>query len=129
MQTRDFPRIERAPAYRLVYDAIEKQIFAGTLKVGDPLPAEIQLAEQFGVSFSRGVKLVSDVARSKAVVFPVSVAHRNRELVVIGDLAHNGLARFGGDRGFRFRAAWIQQTLFEPKTLETCGNAFQIALG
>ena len=61
MQTREFPRIERAPAYRLVYDAIEKQIFAGTLRVGDPLPAETLLAEQFGVNRStvrEGIRLL-----------------------------------------------------------------------
>ena len=38
----EFSRIERAPTYRLVYDAIERQILAGRLRVGDPLPAEIQ---------------------------------------------------------------------------------------
>ena len=61
MHARDFTRIERAPAYKLVYDAIEKQIFAGRLKVGDPLPAETTLAEQFGVNRStvrEGIRLL-----------------------------------------------------------------------
>ena len=61
MQHREFSRLERAPAYRLVYDAIEKQIFTGTLKVGDPLPAETLLAEQFGVNRStvrEGIRLL-----------------------------------------------------------------------
>src|SRR5437899_1755810 len=30
-------RLERAPTYRLVYDAIEREIVSGRLKVGDPL--------------------------------------------------------------------------------------------
>jgi GntR family transcriptional repressor for pyruvate dehydrogenase complex len=61
MQKSDFARIERAPAYRLVYDAIERQIFAGKLRVGDPLPAETTLAEQFGVNRStvrEGIRLL-----------------------------------------------------------------------
>jgi GntR family transcriptional regulator, transcriptional repressor for pyruvate dehydrogenase complex len=47
-----FSRIERAPAYRLVYEAIEREIFEGRLRVGDPLPAELHLAEQLGVNRS-----------------------------------------------------------------------------
>jgi GntR family transcriptional repressor for pyruvate dehydrogenase complex len=57
----EFSRIERAPAYRLVYDAIEREILAGRLRVGDPLPAEIQLADQFGVNRStvrEGIRLL-----------------------------------------------------------------------
>lgn len=61
MQEHEFARIERAPAYRLVYDAIEREILAGRLRVGDPLPAEMQLAEQFGVNRStvrEGIRLL-----------------------------------------------------------------------
>ena len=61
MSDREFTRIERAPAYRLVYDAIEKDILAGRLRIGDPLPAETQLAEQFGVNRStvrEGIRLL-----------------------------------------------------------------------
>jgi GntR family transcriptional regulator, transcriptional repressor for pyruvate dehydrogenase complex len=57
----EFSRIERAPAYRLVYDAMEREILAGRLRVGDPLPAEMQLAEQLGVNRStvrEGIRLL-----------------------------------------------------------------------
>lgn len=48
-----FARIEVGqPAYRLVYAAFEKQIVDGHLRVGDELPAETVLAEQFGVNRS-----------------------------------------------------------------------------
>jgi len=40
------------PAYKLVADAIERQILQGTLKTGDVLPAETALATQFGVNRS-----------------------------------------------------------------------------
>ena len=61
MQEHEFTRIERAPAYRLVYDALEREIFAGRLRAGDPLPAETQLAEQLGVNRStvrEGIRLL-----------------------------------------------------------------------
>jgi GntR family transcriptional repressor for pyruvate dehydrogenase complex len=54
-------RIERAPAYRLVYEVIEREILEGRLRVGDPLPAELQLAEQLGVNRStvrEGIRLL-----------------------------------------------------------------------
>ena len=57
----EFGKFERAPAYRLVYDAIEGQILSGRLRVGDPLPPEIQLAGQFGVNRStvrEGIRLL-----------------------------------------------------------------------
>lgn len=52
MAERDFGRLARAPAYRLVYDAIEREIMAGKLRVGDLLPPETQLAQQFRVNRS-----------------------------------------------------------------------------
>lgn len=61
MEEHEFRRIERAPAYRLVYDAVEREIFAGRLRVGDPLPAELQLAGQLGVNRStvrEGIRLL-----------------------------------------------------------------------
>jgi GntR family transcriptional regulator, transcriptional repressor for pyruvate dehydrogenase complex len=61
VQEHEFTRIERAPAYRLVYDALEREIFAGRLRAGDPLPAEMQLAEQLGVNRStvrEGIRLL-----------------------------------------------------------------------
>jgi GntR family transcriptional repressor for pyruvate dehydrogenase complex len=57
----EFGRLERLPAYRLVYDAIEEQIMSGRLRVGDPLPPELQLAGQFGVNRStvrEGIRLL-----------------------------------------------------------------------
>ncbi len=61
MQDTEFGKLERLPAYRLVYDAIEGQIMSGRLRVGDPLPPEVQLAGQFGVNRStvrEGIRLL-----------------------------------------------------------------------
>ena len=60
-QDHEFGKLERLPAYRLVYDAIEGQILSGRLRVGDPLPPEVQLAGQFGVNRStvrEGIRLL-----------------------------------------------------------------------
>lgn len=61
MQDTEFGKLERLPAYRLVYDAIEGQILSGRLRVGDPLPPETLLAGQFGVNRStvrEGIRLL-----------------------------------------------------------------------
>ncbi|MGA8653308.1 MAG: FadR/GntR family transcriptional regulator [Xanthobacteraceae bacterium] len=61
VESHGLSRIERAPAYRLVYEVIEREILAGRLRVGDPLPAELQLAEQLGVNRStvrEGIRLL-----------------------------------------------------------------------
>lgn len=45
-----FERIAVAPAYRLVCQAIEREILEGRLAIGARLPTEQELAERFGVS-------------------------------------------------------------------------------
>ncbi|KAB2913258.1 MAG: FadR family transcriptional regulator [Hyphomicrobiaceae bacterium] len=47
--SRRFPRIERAPAYRLLADALAAEILAGRLRPGEVLPTEARLCEEFGV--------------------------------------------------------------------------------
>lgn len=45
-----FDRIAVAPAYRLVCQAIEREIIEGRLAIGAKLPTELELAERFGVN-------------------------------------------------------------------------------
>ncbi len=47
-----FSKLAALPAYKLVFDAVERQIAAGNLKPGDSLPSETALAQQFGVNRS-----------------------------------------------------------------------------
>jgi GntR family transcriptional regulator, transcriptional repressor for pyruvate dehydrogenase complex len=47
-----FDAIESMPNYRRVTLAIEQQILSGKMKLGDPLPTELDLAEQLGVNRS-----------------------------------------------------------------------------
>lgn len=48
--TPQFARIAVAPAYRLVCQAIEREILEGRLAIGAKLPTEVDLAERFGVN-------------------------------------------------------------------------------
>jgi len=56
-----FAKLDVLPAYRLVYDAVERDIVSGRLQPGDRLPAETTLAQQFGVNRStvrEGIRLL-----------------------------------------------------------------------
>jgi GntR family transcriptional repressor for pyruvate dehydrogenase complex len=58
-----FNKLEVVPAYKLVFDAIEKQIVSRALNAGDLLPSEIALAEQLGVNRStvrEGIRLLEE---------------------------------------------------------------------
>jgi GntR family transcriptional regulator, transcriptional repressor for pyruvate dehydrogenase complex len=45
-----FERLNVAPAYRIIFEALERQILNGALPVGSALPTETDLAGQFGVT-------------------------------------------------------------------------------
>ncbi len=120
MDTRDFARIERAPAYRLVYDAIEKQIYAGKLRVGDPLPAETTLAEQFGVNRStvrEGIRLLEQsglVEREGAKRPRIAVPH----YLELASSASRALVL----ASITFRELWEASALIEPMMAEIAAD-------
>ncbi len=76
-----FKRLETAPVYRLVYDAIEQQIVNGELKPGVLLPTETHLAEQFGVNRStvrEGIRMLEEsglVQRKSGQRLQVTIPH------------------------------------------------------
>jgi len=56
-----FSRLSSTPAYRMVAEAIERDILAGRLRDGEPLGTESELAAQFGVNRStvrEGIRLL-----------------------------------------------------------------------
>jgi DNA-binding FadR family transcriptional regulator len=71
----NFQPIERAPAYMMVYRAIEEKISDGSLKDGAHLPTEAELCAQFGVTRStvrEGLRLLEQtglIARGAAKKF------------------------------------------------------------
>jgi GntR family transcriptional repressor for pyruvate dehydrogenase complex len=58
---RKFSRISSTPAYKLVAEAIERDIVSGRLRPGEPLGTEAELASQFAVNRStvrEGIRLL-----------------------------------------------------------------------
>lgn len=56
-----FDRINATPAYKLVAEAIERQILAGRIRPGEPIGTEAELVKQFGVNRStvrEGIRLL-----------------------------------------------------------------------
>jgi len=47
-----FQPLDDHPAYRQIADLIEQRIMGRSLRTGDPLPSEVDLARQFGVNRS-----------------------------------------------------------------------------
>jgi DNA-binding FadR family transcriptional regulator len=109
-------RLERAPTYRLVYDAIEREIMSGRLKIGDPLPTEMELADQFAVNRStvrEGIRLLEQgglVTRDGGKRPRIS-APRYQELA---SAASRALVL----HAVSFRELWEAAMLIEPATAE-----------
>jgi DNA-binding FadR family transcriptional regulator len=61
--TEKFRRISPTPAYRLVADAIERRILAGSIRPGEPIGTEAELVKQFGVNRStvrEGIRMLEN---------------------------------------------------------------------
>ena len=58
-----FRRIDVAPAYQKVADAIEREIVNGRIKPGEPIGTEQELVQQFGVNRStvrEGIRVLEE---------------------------------------------------------------------
>lgn len=120
MRDYEFSRIQREPAYRKVFDAIEREIMTGRLKVGDHLPTESILAEQFGVNRStvrEGIRLLEQgglVERDGGKRPRISVPH----YLDLASSASRALVL----HSVTFRELWQASMLIEPAMAEmACG--------
>lgn len=80
-----FGKIPQSLAYQQVFSAIEKAIESGRLAIGDALPSEADLAEQFGVNRStvrEGLRLLEHA----------SMVHRDGKRLVIALPRYQDLA-------------------------------------
>ncbi|MEO0400407.1 MAG: FCD domain-containing protein [Pseudomonadota bacterium] len=108
-----FSRLNRAPAYKLVYDTIEADIVSGRLADGALLPTEGALAEQFGVHRStvrEGIRLLEQqglIARGAAKRMVVA-APKTADTAA---RASKGLAL----HGVTFDEVWAALALFQPE--------------
>ncbi|MDB5430231.1 MAG: hypothetical protein JWP35_1347 [Caulobacter sp.] len=109
-------RLERAPTYRLVYDAIEREILSGRLKIGDPLPTEMELADQFAVNRStvrEGIRLLEQsglITRDGGKRPRISAPHYQ----TLASSASRALIM----HDVTFRELWEASMLLEPATAE-----------
>lgn len=56
------------PYYQQVADALAGQIAAGTLKPGDPIPSELRLQQEWGISRGTARKAVATLVERGLVV-------------------------------------------------------------
>ena len=79
-----FERINAAPAYQLVAEAIEREIVAGRIRPGDAIGTEAELVKQFGVNRStvrEGIRLLEQsglVRRNASRRLTASLPHYDR---------------------------------------------------
>jgi GntR family transcriptional repressor for pyruvate dehydrogenase complex len=79
-----FERINAAPAYQLVAEAIEREITSGRLRIGEPLGTEAALVKQFGVNRStvrEGIRMLEQaglVHRDSSRRLTVGMPHYDR---------------------------------------------------
>lgn len=95
--------VARARAHELVIEAIEDQILSGTLKVGDPLPAERDLAARLQVSRA-GVREAIRVLEGQGVL---------RSSVGAGTDAGTFVASFSSEALTRFLRLHIALSKFQ----------------
>ena len=79
-----FRRINSTPAYRLVAEAIERQILSGRIRPGEPIGTEAELVKQFGVNRStvrEGIRLLEHdglIRRESNRRLSVGLPHHDR---------------------------------------------------
>lgn len=107
-----FGKLPVAPAYRVVFDTIEKLVMTGKLKPGDILPTETELAERFDINRStlrEGIRLLEQnglVVRGAAKRLTVSVPH----IVDLTSRISNALIL----HDVTFRELWETYIILEP---------------
>ncbi len=115
--------LERAPTYRLVHDAIEREILSGRFRVGDRLPAETHLAERFEVNRStvrEGIRLLekSGLVERLGGKRPRISAPRYREMA---SAASRALIL----HAVTFRELWEASMIIEPATAEFAARSIK----
>lgn len=112
-----FDKLDVPPAYRVVAEAIERNILVGRLKIGDRLPSEFELAKQFGVHRStvrEGIRLLEQsglVARVGRTTLEVTLPPFQE----IGSRTSRALSM----HQVTFRELWEASMLTEPAAAES----------
>src|SRR3546814_7170 len=107
-----FPKLKRAPAYRVVAEALVEEVLQRRLPPGSQLPSETDLAEQFGVNRStirESVRLLEEAGL---------VQRRPQKRLVItrpsADAVANQLTRAMLLHEVTFHELWVVMMAVEP---------------
>ena len=115
-----FAKINTAPTYRRLYDAIETEIVRGRLKPGSKLPTETDLAGQFGVNRST-VREAIRLLEQTGLVERAS----SRRLIVSKpstDQLANGISRALIMHQVTFLELWSAMRAVEPAVAEAAAE-------
>ena len=113
MASSPFETLKRAPAYRVVEEAVRKKILDGDLAPGELLPSEIDLAEQLGVTRPT----VREAFRSLETTGLVERGARRRMMVtapsprVVRDAMHDAIVL----HRVSYRELWELNMALEPE--------------
>lgn len=114
-------KLKTPPAYQLVSTELQRLILDGTMKPGDPLPPEVELAERFGVNRST----VREGIRQLESEGMVSREGRKRLIISIPgrtDLSPR-LTRAMVMQNVTFRELWQVAAQLEPLSAELAATA------
>ena len=112
-----FQPLDDHPAYRQVANAIEHKIVGRTLRTGDPLPSETDLARQFGVNRST----VREAIRELEIHGLLGRIRGEKRLRVTRPQPHNisfGVSRALALHDVTFHELWEAMMAIEPAAAE-----------
>jgi len=112
MASGTFETLKRAPAYRVVEEAVRKKILDGDLAPGELLPSEIDLAEQLGVTRPT----VREAFRSLEGAGLVERGSRRRMMVTAPSprIVRNAMHQAIVMHGVSYRELWELNMALEP---------------
>lgn len=117
----EFERIRAEPAYRKVATALMERILDRTLRDGDRLPSETELARQFGVNRSTVREAVRELQSNGLLV-----RRRGSKLLVVtrpgADHVAEGVSRALVLHDVTYLDVWEALTILEPPIAETAAR-------
>lgn len=117
----EFERIQAEPAYRKVATALMERILDRTLRDGDRLPSETELARQFGVNRSTVREAVRELQSNGLLI-----RRRGSKLLVVtrpgADHVAEGVSRALVLHDVTYLDIWEALTILEPPIAETAAR-------
>lgn len=122
-----FAKLNHAPAYKVLSEAIACEILEGRIRPGEQLPTEHGLAEQFGVNRStvrEGIRLLEETGM---------VRRKGGKRLVVAKPSYDALANHMGRamvlHDVTFRELWEATIIIEPPTAELAARNLDAEIG